>query len=118
MRTDHRIPARRPDIVVLDKKTKMAHIIDVAVPTDSNIKEKELEKIQKYQDLKLEVQKMWKVQAPIVPVEIGALGATLAELEKHLDNIPGEHKIGSLLKPALLGSAHILRKVLNLPEIW
>ena len=62
IRTDHVIPARRPEIVVLGKNNRTVHIIDLAVPADGNIEEKELEKIQKYQDLRLEIQKMWNVQ--------------------------------------------------------
>ena len=58
IRTDHRLPARRPDIVVLDKETRTVQTIDVAVPADGNIKKKELEKMQKYKDLRLEIQKM------------------------------------------------------------
>ena len=118
IRTDHVIPARRPDIVVVDKVKREATIIDVAVPSDRNIQDKETEKITKYQDLKLEIQKLWNVKAKVVPVVIGALGSTTAHLEQHLENIPGTHNVGSLLKSALLGSAHILRKVLDLPGIW
>jgi hypothetical protein len=47
------IPARRPDIVVLDKEERKLTIIDVAVPSDANIKDKEKEKITKYQEYSL-----------------------------------------------------------------
>lgn len=118
IRTDRIIPARRPDIVVLEKKERKVTIIDIAVPSDTNIKSKELEKITKYQDLRLEVQRMWNVKAQVVPVVIGALGATSPEIEKHLKNIPGKHDVRPLLKAALLGSAHILRRILDLPGSW
>ena len=58
---DHKIPTRRPDIVVLDKETRTVQIIDVAVPANGNIKDKDLEKMQKYPYLRLEIQKMWNV---------------------------------------------------------
>ena len=41
IRTDHHIEARRPDIVLVDKSKKSCHIIDVAIPEDSGVKEKE-----------------------------------------------------------------------------
>ena len=41
---DRFIEARRPDIVLVDKKNKEAKIIDIAVPGDSRVAEKELEK--------------------------------------------------------------------------
>jgi hypothetical protein len=58
IRTDRVIPARRPDIVVLNKSNRTVTIIDVAVPSDRNIKTKEREKIEKYQDLRLEIQRL------------------------------------------------------------
>ena len=80
-------------------------------------KKKKLEKIQKYQDLRLKIQKMWNLQALVIPVVICALRATSTEIKKHLGSIPEEHKIVSVMKLAVLESAHILRKVLNLRGI-
>jgi len=53
---------------------------------------------------------MWNIKARVVPIVIGALGATSNNLEKHLQEIPGNNKIPQLVKTAILGSAHILRK--------
>ena len=100
---------------MVDKQEKTAKIIDVAIPLDKNIRGKESEKIQKYQDLKLELQKLWNVKAEVIPVVIGALGAVSTSLEGHLQRTPGEHDMRKLMKQAILGSAHILRKVLDLP---
>ena len=44
------IEARRPDIVVVNKQAKKCTIIDIAVPEDKKIGEKENDKIEKYQD--------------------------------------------------------------------
>ena len=40
IQTDHVIEARRPDLVVVDKKERSCKIIDFAVPGDSRIEEK------------------------------------------------------------------------------
>ena len=56
--TDHIIEAQRPDFVVVDKKERICKIIDFAVPGDSRIAEKEKDKIEKYQDLGRELQKI------------------------------------------------------------
>ena len=50
IQTDHVIEARRPDLVVLDKKERSCKIIDFAVPGDSRIEEEKKDKIEKYQD--------------------------------------------------------------------
>ena len=47
-------------------------IVDIAVPSDVNIKDKEAEKVSKYKDLKLELQKMWNVKAKVVDKIISA----------------------------------------------
>ena len=118
VRTDRRITARRPDIVIVDKEKKTGLIIDIAVPEDRNICQKEREKIEKYQDLRIEIQKLWNIKAKVVPVVIGALGAHTGKLNDYLAQIPGQHHAPQLIKAALLGSAHILRRTLDLPESW
>ena len=51
--------ARKPDLILVDKKAKSCVIIDVAVPGDSRIHEKEIEKIEKYPNLKRELKRLW-----------------------------------------------------------
>ena len=48
---DRKREARRPDIVFIDKEREVV-IIDVAIPGDERVKDKELEKVEKYQLLK------------------------------------------------------------------
>ena len=60
---------------MIDKEKRTALIIDVAVPRDNRVREKELGKINKYQDLKREIIKMWTLrQVEVVLVVVGALG--------------------------------------------
>ena len=62
-----------PDITGVEKKR--VWIIDVAIPGDGRVEEKQLEKISNYQDLKIEIERLWEKQATVVPVMIGSLGA-------------------------------------------
>ena len=62
IQTGHVIEARRPDLVVADRKDRSCKIIDFAFPGDSRIEEKEKDKIEKYQDLGRELQKIWNVK--------------------------------------------------------
>ena len=55
MQCDNAIVERRPDIVIVNKMEKTAIIIDVAVPWDKRIIDKEKEKIEKYQNIKREI---------------------------------------------------------------
>ena len=56
------IESRRPDIVVVLKKEKEYKIIDIAVPGDCRICEKETERIEKYDELKREIRKLWTMK--------------------------------------------------------
>jgi hypothetical protein len=67
----------------------------------------------KYNDLTIEIQRMWNVKARVIPVTIGATGTTSKSLRKYARNIPGNHDVRELQKTAILGTAHILRKVLT-----
>ena len=51
---DKGIEARTPDKILIDKKERKVIIIDISVPADVRIGEKEREKMEKYQDLKRE----------------------------------------------------------------
>ena len=46
--TDRKIGARRPDIIVMDKRKKKAKLIGISVTTDHRVTEKEMEKNDKY----------------------------------------------------------------------
>ena len=51
------------------------------------------------------------MKAKVIPVIIGATGATSGSFRQYLSNIPGKHTIEELQKTDILGSAHILREV-------
>ena len=87
-------------------------LIDVAISGDRNVVKKEAEKILKYKDLTLEIQRMWNLKTKVIPVIIGATGTISKSFRKYVSNIPGKHEFKELQKTAILGTAHILRKVL------
>uniref|UniRef100_A0A669EZW7 Reverse transcriptase domain-containing protein n=1 Tax=Oreochromis niloticus TaxID=8128 RepID=A0A669EZW7_ORENI len=118
MQTDKMVVANQPDIVVVDKQKKTAVVIDVAVPNDSNIRKKEHEKLEKYQGLREELERMWRIKVTVVPVVIGALGAVTPKLGEWLQQIPGTTSEISVQKSAVLGTAKILRRTLKLPGLW
>ena len=49
-------------------------LIEVAISGDQNVTKKEAEKILKYEDLTIEIQRMWNVKTKVIPVIIGATG--------------------------------------------
>ena len=112
---DRFIEARRPDIVWVDKKNKEAKIIDIAVPGDSRVAEKELEKIEKYQMLREEIGHVWQMnKVTMIPVVIGALGVISDKFERYMEKLDVKIAMEIIQKTALLGTARILRKVLSL----
>jgi hypothetical protein len=44
---------------------------------------------------------------------IGATGTTSKAFRKYVNNVSGNHEVKELQKTAILGTAHILRKVLT-----
>ncbi len=108
--TDRTILANRPDIVLHDKIEKTCLLIDIAVPDDTNIMLKETEKISKYKDLEFEISRMW---TRTVRVTVGALGTLKKCSVQNLKMLPGHLSASEVQKIALMGTAHILRKVLG-----
>jgi len=66
----------------------------------------------KYKDLTIEIQRMWNVKTKVIPVIMGATGTISKSFRKYMSNVPGKHEVKELQKTAILGTAHILRKVL------
>jgi len=95
-----------------DNEKGTCMLIDVAISGDRNVIKKEAEKILKYKDLKIEIQRMWNVKTKAMRVIIGANGTVSKSFRKYVSNIPGKHEVKELQKTAILGTAHTLRKVL------
>ena len=112
---DRKIEARRPDIVFIDKNESEVVVIDVAISGDDRVKDKELEKLEKYQLLKDETAQVWRMRKVIVvPAVIGALGAVSVNFKEYMKRIGVNVRLEVIQKTALLGTAKILRKVLSL----
>jgi hypothetical protein len=75
--------------------------------------QKEAEKKLKYKSLCIEIQRMWNLKCTIVAVTIVANGIVKRSLRKNLEAVPGKHSIVSLQKTDILGTSHILRRVLQ-----
>jgi hypothetical protein len=56
---------------------------------------------------------MWNVKARVIPVIIGVTGTISKLFRKYMSDIPGKHDIKELQKTVILGTAHILWKVLT-----
>ena len=84
IQTDHLISARRPDLIIINKKKekKICKIVDFAVPADHRIKLKECEKRDKYLDLAKELKKLWNMKVTIIIIVIGAFGTVTKGLLK------------------------------------
>jgi len=55
---------------------------------------------------------MWNVKTKVMPVITGVTGTISKSFRKYMSNIPGKYEVKELQKTVILGTAHILRKVL------
>ena len=94
IKTDHLIPARRPDLIIINKRKK----------------QKESEKKDKYLDLARELKKLWNMKVTIVPIVIGALGTMTKGLLKGLEDLEIGGRTETIQMTALLRTARIMRK--------
>ena len=100
---DKAIEARRPDIILIDKKEQKGIIIDIAVPADLRVGKKERKKVEKHQCLKRD----WKIVETKNDRSCACSDGWIAKLRI-------TNKVGVMQKTALLGTARILRKVLEM----
>jgi len=108
---DNIIEARRPDIVLVEKEEKCS-IIDIAVQADVWRSEKEIEKLEKYRDLKREIGGIWQMRlVNVVPVVIHVLGSVTKKLEKWFEKLQVDANIDVVQKSCRERRARIHRKV-------
>jgi len=105
--TDRDVIANRPDIIIKNKTEKTRTLIDVAIPADRNVVQKEAENKLKYKSLCIEIQRMWNLKCTFIPVIIGATGIVTRSLWKNLEAVPGRHSVDSLQKTAILRTWNI-----------
>ena len=115
IQTDQLIPARRPDLIIINKKKRICKIVDFAVQADYRINLKESEKKDKYLDFARELKKLWNMKVTIVPIVIGALGTITKGLFKVLEDLEVGRQVETIQMTALLRTVRILRWVL---ETW
>ena len=82
MHTDREVTANRPVIIIKNKKEKTCTLIDVAIPAERNVVQKEAEKKLKYKSLGIEIQRMWNLKCTNIPVIIGATGIVTRNLRR------------------------------------
>jgi len=81
--------------------------IDVAFPGDRNVIKRETEKILKYKDLTIAIQRMWNVKGKSDSSNnCGRLEPFQNHFRQYLSNIPGKREIKELLKTTILCTAH------------
>jgi len=95
---DREVIANRPDIIIKNKKEKTCTLIDLAIPAERNVVQKEAEKKLKYKSLCIEIQRMWNPKCSILPVKFRATRIVTRNLRKNLETVPGKHSIDSLQK--------------------
>ena len=81
--TDVTIYARRPDLLVIDKKRRIVEIFEVACSLDSLIEEREAEKKNKYRLLASDLRYTQCCKTNIYPIVLGDTGM-YANLRQHL----------------------------------
>ena len=113
--TDREVTANRPDIIIKNKKKENVHTDRCgntrrqkfcAKGSGKDVKIQEF----MYRDTTNVEPEMYDYTLPVI---IGATGIVTRSLRKNLEVVPGKHSIDSLQKTAILGTSHIIRKVLQ-----
>jgi len=112
VQTDRTIPNNKPNIIIRDNEKGTCMLIDVAISEDRNVIKREVEKILKYKDLSIEIQCMRNVKNKGDTSNTRGDWDYFKSFRKYMSNILGKYEVKEIQKTAILGTAHILRKVL------
>ena len=73
---DREIKAGKPDIVVVKRNERSWVRIDIAIPGDIRVSEKEKEKIKRYWELKRDIKRTWNIRSiKVISMVVGHLEA-------------------------------------------
>ena len=109
--TDTEVTANWPDIII--KKEKPCTVIDVAIPADRNVVQKEAANKLKYNSLCIEIKRMWDMNCVLISVITEATGRATKSINKKLEAVAGIYSIDPPQKTAIRGTSHIIREVLQ-----
>ena len=102
----------RLEITLVHKDTQKWTVIDIAVPADQKISRTEEEKVEKYQELAFEIRRIHGAsKVTIILIVIGALGSISKCAKTWFGKLDVPDFLGSVQLSAILGTAHLLRKV-------
>ena len=82
------------------------------IPGDQNIAKKEVEKVLNYSELRVELAHMWNAKVKVIPIVIETLESIPKNVKHYMEVLDVRCNINIFQKSALLGTAHILKKVL------
>ena len=100
----------------IGQKTRPYNNVNFLVPADFWIKLKECEKKDKYRIFDRELKKLWNMKMTIIPIVIGAFGIVTKGLLKGLEDLEFCGRVETIQTTALLRTARILRRVLEIME--
>ena len=96
------------DIVLIVKHCKKIDLLDVTVPSDHNLQQDYLHKIEKYADLAAEVRNMWKMYvAKARPIVISSTGLVHTKLQQHLQDLDISYILPQTQKAAIFNACRM-----------
>ena len=111
--TDKKLNHNRPDITLVRKDTQEWTLIDIAVTADKNIINTEEGKVDRHSDLAFETKRIHRaLKVTVILIVIGALGTISKNKKTWHGKLDIPDVVGSAQLSTILGTAHILQKVL------
>ena len=101
-------------IVVVAKVKKKTMTIDVAVPGDTRVCDKEREKIKKCSLLADKIARLGQMKKVfLIPIVVGAFGTITTKFGKYIESLGIEIRTEDVQQSTLLDTARIIRKILS-----
>ena len=115
IQTDPQISARRPDLIIINKKIENLPNCRLCYPSWPQSKIEKSEKKDKYLDLARELKKLWNMIVTVIPIITGALATVTKGLLQGLEDLEIRRRVKTIQTTSLLKSTRIQRRVL---ETW
>ena len=112
IQTDHLISARRPDLMILNKKKKNLLNSGLNRPANHWVNWRKAKRKMNTQTLLENWKKSWNMKVTVRPIVIGPLDTVNKGLVQGLEDMEIRGRVDTIQTTALLSSARILKRVL------
>jgi hypothetical protein len=102
-----------PDVIIIHQKHRTCKMINLAISTNRNFEQKEVENKEKYESLRIEMKQTWNMKCSSIPVHYRTTRRVMNVIKQNVEATAREHSVDVMKQTAVLRIYNIMWKILQ-----